>query len=145
MLLALGYILSDRIKGKENLIAAGLTVFGEYQEKKGYVPELARSMVDVEVLVRRKEAEKIYLNLLGDSECVQRVATDYAMLLKHMDVQVASGSDCMNDAEQMRDLIDAGQCILFVEAGKTTCTQMEEQLQMCRKFDVSVWGCVVIE
>lgn len=142
---ALCYILSDRLKEKENLVAAGLTVLGGYQNKKGYIPTLERSMIDIELLAKKKGADKLFLNLLGESEIIQRVTADYMSQLQALNINISSGSNVLDDADQMRNLIDAGHCILFAETGKSTYSQIEEQLQMCRKFDISVWGCVVIE
>ena len=142
---ALSYILSDRLKDKENLAAAGLTVLGEYQSKKGYIPTLERSMIDIELLIKKKEASGLFLDLLGEGETIQRVSADYMSRLQALNIHVSSGNNVLEDAEQMKSLIDVGHCILFVEAGKSTYYQIEEQLQMCRKFDISVWGCVVIE
>ena len=45
----------------------------------------------------------------------------------------------------MKRFVEIGNCILFVEVGKTTYTQIKAYLEICKKFNVSVLGCVVVE
>ena len=58
-LLALLYVLSDKLKGKENIKAAGITVLGNYSAKEGYRPALEREMIDFDLIRKEHSVEQV--------------------------------------------------------------------------------------
>ena len=114
-------MLSDKLKGKENIKAAGITVLGNYSAKEGYRPALEREMIDFDLIRKEHSVEQVFFGMLS------------------------VGSNIENDSEMMKRFVEIGNCILFVEVGKTTYTQIKAYLEICKKFNVSVLGCVVVE
>lgn len=47
--------------------------------------------------------------------------------------------------DQLAEMVDTKNIVLLAETGKTTCTQIEEQIQLCNRFKIDIWGCIVIE
>lgn len=146
LFMVLRYILSDRLKGHGDLLAAELPVIGTYRNGKDYEPELNRSLLELEWLIKDRDTENIFLNIVNEDEFSDRVAADYENgLRKQSHAEVTRGTQVEQNAELLKQMIAIGACILIVEAGRTTYRQIEEQVQLCRKFHVDLLGCVVIE
>ena len=47
--------------------------------------------------------------------------------------------------DELKKMIEVKNCIMMAEVGNTTYTQLEEMMQLCCKFNIDIWGCVVIE
>ncbi len=144
-LLALLYVLSDKLKGKENIKAAGITVLGNYSAKEGYRPALEREMIDFDLIRKEHSVEQVFFGMLSDAEIVQKAVQEYQAAMEKKSLAVEVGSNIENDSEMMKRFVEIGNCILFVEVGKTTYTQIKAYLEICKKFNVSVLGCVVVE
>lgn len=144
-LLALLYVLSDKLKGKENIKAAGITVLGNYSAKEGYRPALEREMIDFDLIRKEHSVEQVFFGMLSDAEIVQKAVQEYQVAMEKKSLGVEVGSNIENDSEMMKRFVEIGNCILFVEVGKTTYTQIKAYLEICKKFNVSVLGCVVVE
>ncbi|RHV69966.1 hypothetical protein DXB15_08610 [Roseburia sp. OM02-15] len=144
-LLALLYVLSDKLKGKENIKAAGITVLGNYSAKEGYRPALEREMIDFDLIRKERSVEQVFFGMLSDAEIVQKAVQEYQAAMEKKSLAVEVGSNIENDSEMMKRFVEIGNCILFVEVGKTTYTQIKAYLEICKKFNVSVLGCVVVE
>ncbi len=142
---ALIYIFSNRIKGKEDILAGGLPVLCECNHKKGYNPSLERALIDIGFLAQQKAVNKIFLNDLCGDDRSESIKADFKDKLKEKSLQILSGNSVMENAGQMQDMLDAKNSILIVETGKTTYSQVEEQIQVCHKFEISIWGCIVID
>lgn len=142
---ALWYTMSGRIKGKEELVAAGLNVLTVYNPKKGYAPSAERSAADLKLLAQQNKVDTICFSLLGESTALQQVVSEFTTAMEALDAAVLSVRAGQEDTEQLQIMVNAGNSILFAEAGRTTYAQIEEQLQFCRRFHISVWGCVVVE
>lgn len=146
LFMVLRYILSDRLKGHEDLLAAELPVIGTYRNGKDYEPELNRSLLELEWLIKDRDTENIFLNIVNEDEFSDRVAADYENGLREQShAEVIRGTQVEQNAELLKRMIAIGACVLIVEAGRTTYRQIEEQVQLCRKFHVDLLGCVVIE
>lgn len=142
---ALMYIFSNRMKGKEDILAGGLPVLCEWNYKNGYQPSLERSLIDIVFLAQKKAVDKVFINDLGGDARTESIKADFADRLKEKNLQILSGNAVMEDAGQMQEMLDTRHCILLVEAGKTLYSQLEEQIQLCEKFEISIWGCIVID
>ena len=139
------YVISDKLKGKENIKAAGIPVLGNYSVKQGYQPSLEREMVDLELMVKSNHKGKLFLGMLSEDDPIKQAVQEYETALEKLTLDTEHGYDIINDAETLKHLIAAGNCILFAEVGKTTYTEIKAYLEICKKFNVSVLGCVVVE
>ncbi len=145
LLYAIYYTLSGRIKGKEELQSVGLNVLALYRPKKGYSPSLEKAVVNMVLLTQKNNADTVSLCAVGDSPALTQVEEDLTGALEEQNLQVYTAQQGSEDVEQLRRLTDIGNHVLIVEAGRTTYTQLEEQIQFCQSLDITIWGCVVIE
>lgn len=145
VVLMLRYITSDRLKGREELLAAGISVLGNYGGRKGYVPSIDRTLIDLTMLAKQKNTNSLFFNMFGEDEYLQKVGDDYQSRLEEQGFQVDCGIAAAEDALQVQKMMKARNCVFVVEVGKTTYAQIEEQIQLCQRFEISVWGCIVIE
>ncbi len=142
---AVYYTLSGRIKGKEELQAAGLNVLTLYRPKKGYLPSLEKVLVNLKLLMQKHQAGGVSLCAMGESSALAQVEQDLTTALQEQNLQVYPVSPGEEDAEELQKQAEIGNHVLIVEAGRTTYTQLEEQIQFCQSLDITIWGCVVIE
>lgn len=139
------YTLSSRLKGKEELLAAGLTVLATYSRKKKYSPDLSRVLMDVKLLTQQNNAECVCIGALGTSENLKQVQEDFVSGLNENKIETLFISGGQETEEQLEKLARVKNIVLLAETGQTTCTQVEEQIQLCRRFQIDIWGCIVVE
>ncbi len=145
LIYAVYYTLSSRIKGKEEIQAAGLSVLALYRPKKGYSPSLEKAVVNLMLLVEKNQTGRVSLCPVGESPALEQVETDLTGALEAENLKVYKTRQGTEDAEQLRQMSEIGNHVLIVEAGRSTYTQLEEQIQFCESLGIKIWGCVVIE
>lgn len=143
LFLILRYLLSDRIRSKEDLRRAKLNVIGSFSAK-GYMPALERSMLDVGVLAQQQELDRIFLNGMSEHEAVKQAVAGYAEEIVKSGLQAESGFHTYESAEELKKMAASKGCVLFVEVGKNTFAELEQQVSLCQRFKVAILGCVVI-
>lgn len=139
------YTLSSRLKSKEELLAAGLTVLATHSKKKKYSPDLSRVLMDVKLLTQQNNTECVCIGALGTSENLKQVQEDFVSGLNENEIDTLCILGGQETEEQLEKLVRAKNIILLAETGQTTCTQVEEQIQLCRRFGIDIWGCIVVE
>ncbi len=144
LIFILNYILSDRLRSKEDLRNANINVIGSYRQDGSYAPALERSMMDLEILARQQELSSIFLNVLGEDEISKKVASDYAEAIGKAGYETETGFRVYDEAEELKQMVKSRACVLFAQVGKNTYAQLEQQLRLCERFQVKVLGCVVI-
>lgn len=142
---ALYYTISGRVKSKEELLAAELNILASYHPKKGYTPSADRAAVDIELLAKQSGATRVCLNVLGESTLLKQVEQDVTQLLTDRNLEVMTVEAGTADSDQVQRMAEANNCVLLIETGRTSYSELEEQIQFCRRFNIPVWGCVVIE
>ncbi len=145
LIYAVYYTLSNRIKGKEELQAAGISVIAYYRPKKGYVPSLDKAVVNLLLLKQKNQADRISLCTLGESAALEQVEKDLTEALADKDLDVCVTQQGAEDAESLEKQSEIGNHLMLVEAGRTTYTQLEEQIQFCESLNINIWGCIVVE
>lgn len=147
----LRYILSDQVKGAKELSASGINVLGIYNTKdenggdEEKRDKIERDVMDIGILAEQKDCRTLYLDILGNSPMLERVSEAFAEQLKSIEIYATQSVFMERDVEELKKMIETGHCILVVEVGSTSYKQLEEELQLCRKFHVDVWGCIVVE
>lgn len=141
----LKYILGNRIKSKEDLINSNLNIIGCYTSRSAYKPELDRSMVDLEFWANEHSISKIYLNALCESETVVKVINDMVNKISEINLLVQFGYHAYDNAEDLKRLVESKYCILLVQIGKTTFSEIEQHINLCEKFHVKILGCMVVD
>lgn len=143
LILLLKYILSDHIRSKEDLCRAKLNVLGSFSGK-GYMPALERSMLDLEVLAEQQGTTTIFLNGLSEHQITKQAVEGYAEAVKKSGLQAETGFHTYDSAEELKRMAASKSCVLFVEVGKNTFAELEQQIGLCERFKVAILGCVVI-
>ena len=145
VIVALKYILGDTLRTANDIKESDLNLLGTYSTLNQYKPDLERSKMDVEVLAKAKNADKVFFYVMSDDEISKKVAKDYEESLKALGIAVEIGSNISKSAEELKKMIACGNCVFIAEVGKTTYRQLEQQTRLCERFQTAVLGCVVVE
>ena len=145
VLVALKYILGDTLRTANDIKETNLNLLGTYSALNQYKPDLERSKMDVEVLAKAKNADKVFFYVMSDDEISKKVAKDYEDIMKASGIAVETGSNISESAEELKKMIACGNCVFIAEVGKTTYRQLELQTRLCDRFKTAVLGCVVVE
>ena len=145
VLVALKYILGDTLRTANDIKESNLNLLGTYSALNQYKPDLERSKMDVEVLAKAKNADKVFFYVMSDDEISKKVAKDYEDIMKASGIAVETGSNNSESAEELKKMIACGNCVFIAEVGKTTYRQLELQTRLCERFKTAVLGCVVVE
>ena len=145
VIVALKYILGDTLRAANDIKESDLSLLGTYSAPNQYKPDLERSKMDVEVLAKAKNADKVFFYVMSDDEISKKVAKDYEESLKASGIAVETGSNISESAEELKKMIACGNCVFIAEVGKTTYRQLEQQTRLCERFKTAVLGCVVVE
>lgn len=143
--IVLRFIMSDRLRTKEELDESGLNVIGDYREGKTTAANIDRACMDIQVLAKANNFDTVFLNLLNEDEISLKTANAYRKGLEEVGILSETGSNVYESAEQLKRMIVKKSCVLIVEAGKATFNQLEQQQELCRRFQVCILGCIVIE
>lgn len=144
-LYAIWYSVSGKVKNHQELLAADVPVLATYSLRNGYAPSEKRLSIDLQLLAEKENASAVNVSVLGKGKCLEKVVEDVKTILSNqkMDIFVVKPEE--ENAEELQHMIQDKNCVLLVESGKTSYMEIEEQLQFCKRFYVSVWGCIVIE
>ena len=145
VIVALKYILGDTLRTANDIKESDLSLLGTYSALNQYKPDLERSKMEVEVLAKAKNADKVFFYVMSDDEVSKKVAKDYEDSLKVSGIAVETGSNFSESAEELKKMIACGNCVFIAEVGKTTYRQLEQQTRLCERFQTAVLGCVVVE
>jgi len=139
------FILGERLKSREDLSSASLPVISTYSSHKGYLPLLDRVLMDIQLWSEQYQMTKIFISILSDSELVKQIVEDYLEKIEQTDLTASIGYHVNDDAEELRNMISTKYCIVIVQVGKTTYSQINEQIALCEKFGIKILGYVVAE
>ena len=145
VIVALKYILGDTLRTANDIKESDLSLLGTYSAPNQYKPDLERSKMDVEVLAKAKNADKVFFYVMSDDEISKKVSKDYEESLKASGIAVETGNNISESAEELKKMIACGNCVFIAEVGKTTYRQLEQQTRLCERFKTAVLGCVVVE
>lgn len=139
------FILGNYIKSKEDLLSANLPVISTYSSKKGHQPLLERFILDMQLWVEQYELSRIFISVLSDDNLARDVAQEYSEKISQLGISVDKGYDVNYNAMELRDMINAKYSIVIVQTGKTSYSQISEQMAVCEKFGIRILGYVVLE
>lgn len=145
IIVALKYIFGDTLRTANDIKESDLNLLGTYSTLNQYKPDLERSKMDVEILAKAKNADKVFFYVMSDDEISKKVAKDYGDIMKASGIAVETGSNISESAEELKKMIACGNCVFIAEVGKTTYRQLELQTRLCERFKTAVLGCVVVE
>lgn len=141
----LKYIISDRIKSAKELSASGIAVLGLYKSVDELKNKAERDVMDIQLLADEKKSKMVCLNILGEDPTLVQSTEMFAEQLQSKGIQTYKISSVQQNMDELKKMIEVKNCIMMAEVGNTTYTQLEEMMQLCCKFNIDIWGCVVIE
>ncbi len=142
---SLRYLLSDHIRSEKELKNSGINVLASYSSGDAYKNELERSVMDIEFLMKRYQTDGVFIDAIYDADDIKKASDDITSALKEKDIAVSTGYAVGEDASELKEMIDKKYCIIAVKAGKNTYPQLAKQMDICRKFDVAVCGCILVK
>ena len=142
---ALRYVLDNRVRNKEDLAESQLNVLGSYRSGAAEQTDLERSKIGVRLLAKQQNISSIFLDILCDDELTKTVAEDYQKAIAQDGLTVNSGCHVYEDGNELQDMVNSKTTVFMIQAGKTTYSQLEQHMMLCRRFSVDILGCIVIE
>lgn len=139
------YMLSDRLHSSRDLRDSSLNVLGTYNQQAKHRPELDRILMDIQALAGEAQLTSVYMNALSDDDLSRQVTDEYARALSEAGLSANAGTGVAECATELKKMIASKGCVLVAEVGKATFQQLEQQLELCARFQVAVLGCIVIE
>lgn len=143
-IICLQYVISERIKSAKELSASGMAILGSYQSAEEIREKAERDVMDIQLLADEKNVETLCLNILGESLGLEQSAEAFAGQIQSKGIQTCQICSAQQNVEELKKLIDVKNCIMVTEIGNTTYSQVEEMIQLCHKFNIDIWGCVVV-
>jgi len=144
-LFVLGYILDNRIRNKDDITQSALNILGGYKAKAKEQKELERSIIAIRILAEQQNMTSIFLDCMQEDTITTTVAETYKAGLSTDQLAVISGYRVYEDGADLKNLVSSRYTILIAEAGKTTYTQLQQHIELCKRFSVEILGCIVIE
>lgn len=141
----LRYIMEDRVRCAKSLQSFGLPVLGLYKRNVQTDAVMERDAMELKLLADQKKTESIYLDLITDDPDLMQMSSTFTSQLERQKLTSYQGTNVRNRVEELKKLLQIGHCVLVLKAGDTTFTRLEKELQMCQKFKIDVWGCMIIE
>lgn len=142
---ALGYVFDNRLRDKDDLIESKLNVLGCYRVKAKEQKDMEHSVMAVQILAGQQSISSIYLDCINDDPLTRQVAEQYQKDLATDHLSVMSGAHVYDDGIELKNMVSSRFAILVAQAGKTTYGQLEQHMELCRRFSVEILGCVVIQ
>ncbi len=142
---SLRYLVSDKIRSGKEVANANVPVISCTGKSGGKSPDLAMGLLELGLLAEKHQAEGVYLNLLCEDGAVQKAAGEITDALREKGISVESGTMAGADAASLKKMMGMGHSVLLVKAGTNTYPQLAGQIRACKKFGVTMWGCIVIE
>lgn len=136
---ALKEITGDTIKDSKDLVARGFVILGKNKA------DVEKSVAELKLLAGLKQVSEVAIGLTATSDVLRKTGQEYAERLKAQQLDADIMEMNQLTAADVMKLAEVKNCILVVELGNTTYGELEEQIRWCEKFEIAVWGCVVVE
>lgn len=143
--LTLRYIISDKIRSAKELIHMDIPVFSCDSKKDDKDLEQAFEITELGLMVKKCQANGFFLNLLSEDEAVKDVSDKIIAAFKEKEIAVSSGIMAGDNATELEKMIEKQYVVMVVKADENTYPQLSRQMGVCKKFEIPVWGCIVIE
>lgn len=142
---SINFILGNYLKSKEDLLSVNLPVIGTFNQKKEYFPHLDRVVLDIQLWVDQYKLSRVFISALSEDQLAREVVQEYKEKIGQLGIGVDTGHHLNNDANEIRNMVNAKYSIVIVQVGKTAYSQISEQIAVSEKFGVKILGYVVVE
>lgn len=140
----LSYIMGDRIRSCDGLKEYGLSAVGRYLSGETSRPELDRPVMLLRLLSEQNRWDAVFLSALDESGPLQEAVLAYQETLAQAGLPAFGSCHLEESAEELGHLVETKNCVLFLQIAKTTYAQLEAQINLCQKFDVTILGYVAV-
>ncbi|MBR6321997.1 MAG: hypothetical protein IKR59_03925 [Lachnospiraceae bacterium] len=142
-ILLLRYIFSDKIRRKEELDSASLTLLSSAARGK-LSPDERRIAAELRARLASDELKGVFLqDLTGDEKSA--LAESLAEAFKEAEIPCETGREEGDSAEELEKMLALGSCVLLLESGRTGFRQIEKQVNLCKRFGIRLYGCILNE
>ena len=138
-------IIDDRLRSKTDLKKFGIPIIGYYFPGQENSSNLADSVQCILSFAQKYNSHKVFMCVLGEETVNKQIIKNYMEVIRGTGLELILGSAPIEDVNEMKQMLAANNCILVLEIGKTTYTQIDDYIQFCKKYDIMIWGGVVIE
>lgn len=130
--------------------ALGISVIGSVDGEGKFSPSVERSSLEIELLLKKDKLEKACFGLLTNAtdekkEELSTLINAYTEALSESGVQSYVGASELEDAEELRQISEAGNVILFFKTGDTTYEQLERYVRQCERYNIMILGAIVVQ
>lgn len=140
----LKYVMDNTLKSQEELLTAGIPVLGVVDRKKKKTEALTFAVLDIQLLAQKHKAEQVTINNLSEDVNAQEIMQICSEEVNKAGVSTIAGVNMQKDVGKFREMINTGNCVLIAELGRTKYVQIEEQIQLAKKFEITIWGCILV-
>jgi hypothetical protein len=129
-------LIDDRITDLSELRRFDMALLG--------VPDMTSQEIadTIRIWTERTGAEQIFLNCSENFQA-DNIKTDLVKKLSETGLNVKFGSDVLYSAASLREMAAANNCILVFKLSQVTASWIDEQIGLCQKLEIPVWGCIV--
>jgi capsular polysaccharide biosynthesis protein len=136
-------MIDDQIKEKRELRFFGLPLLGQVFNKKDGLNEDTKDCITV--LCSHMAVESLFLCALDDEEDTGELLRNCKVALESESLKVDVGITIGASTEEVKKMLRMGNCIFMIREQKTTYPKMREQLNICEKLNIPVWGAIFVE
>lgn len=144
VIIILRMVIDDRLYSKKDLGIVGLPILGNFSRRDSFCFNKSGSQC-IQILTDKNKSNNIFLSMLNLSDEYYFVIENYVKELQKFNLNVSVGYSILENIDEMKQMMISGNCVLIVGLGKTTYTELKEQICLCEKFDIPILGSIVIE
>lgn len=130
-------ISDDRVKKADELQIFGLPLLGHNALSEESDTKL------LSVLAEKEDQHSIYISILSKTLNADEKGNSYKEALQISGMKVFQGYDVWTDADAMQQMARIGVCVILVELGETTFTRIKNEIAVCERLNVKIWGIIV--
>lgn len=114
-------------------------------ESETFKPSFERSITEIILMVNKNQAESICMDPLDcDLKEVKILLHKYSSELDRNNIKSFICGNIDENSEELKQFVEIGKSIVFVKLGETSAKRLKDYLKLCQKFDVDIWGFIVI-
>lgn len=167
---AVPYLVSGKLRTKGDLKDAyGVTLLGSvrktkikkrvfnqvdhwlekvfYPKKKGFSEENRIEMIctDIKLAAKRGQMKTLYLTGAADDKESKELMDMLSEKLEESLSKVSYGKSVVYDSESLENLVEADGVVLVERVDASGYVDIERELEFCKRYEIPVIGCVVVE
>lgn len=126
-------VADDKIKDIQDVNHFGIFTFGSLQD--------GSARENLIVFLEKRNIKNIFFSILTDS-FTETEKKNIDELLAGRQINSVSGYLDRQPEVALKQFVSADGCILVIALEKTSAGQIQEQLELCRRMDIPVFGCI---